>query len=184
MKIIARLKQIYDNSIKIYLKKKFKCHNDMCIPKIKKIVVSLSTKSVIDSSISIDDLYNDLYLITGQKPLITKAKKSISAFKLRKGILLGVKTTLRKIIMYEFLDRLINIALPRVRDFRGINLYSFDKNGNISIGIREHVVFPEINYNKINQCKGLGITIITSAKTNIEARILLESFNMPFNSKE
>ena len=181
---ITRLKQLYDANYIAQLKKKLGYENQMCIPKIEKIIISISTKDIILNPKIINTVYEDLYLITGQKPLITKAKCSISGFKLRKGEVLGLKVTLRKIMMYEFLDRLINIALPRIKDFKGININSFDKNGNLSIGIREYMIFPEINYNRVDKIRGLGIVIVTSAKTNIEAKFLLEMFNIPLILKK
>jgi len=178
--IIPRLKKLYGEKIIPEIQKKFKLTNRLAVPKLLKIVLNMSTKDIISNPKIINNIYNDLYLISGQMPIITKSKKSIAAFKLRKGINIGVKVTLRKVIMYEFLDRLINIALPRIRDFKGLNIKNFDKNGNYSFGIKEQIVFPEIDYNNTSKIRGLNITIETSTKINCQARFLLEKFNFPF----
>jgi large subunit ribosomal protein L5 len=162
------------------LKDNFKFKNDMQIPKLKKIVVNVSAKEAVGDSKVIDKVYEELMLITGQKPVVTKAKKSIATFKLREGMKIGCKVTLRKKIMYEFLDRLVNIALPRVRDFRGFNAKQFDGKGNFSLGIEEQIVFPEIDYNKIDKIRGMNVVIVTSTNKNDEAKFLLKTFNMPF----
>mgnify|MGYP001244916745 CR=1 FL=1 len=163
---------------------KLKCENIYQVPKILKITINMGIGEAKDDSKLIDKALEDLSTISGQKAVKTKAKKAISGFKIRSGMPLGVMVTLRNKIMYEFLDRLINIAMPRIRDFRGLNPNSFDGNGNFSLGIKEHIIFPEINYDKIDKVRGLDITICTSAKTNEDALELLKSFNMPFlNSK-
>jgi large subunit ribosomal protein L5 len=161
-------------------KVKFNLQNDLSIPKLLKVVVSISTKDVINDSRAISQISNTLYLITGQLPSIIKAKKSISAFKLREGIDIAAKVTLRKGLMYEFIDRLVNIVLPRIRDFRGLDINKFDGNGNYSFGIREQIIFPEIEYDKVDKIRGLGIVIVTSTKNNVHAKFLLEQFSFPF----
>ena len=162
------------------LKTKFSFKNEMQIPKVKKIVVSISTSDVITDSKVIDIIYNDLYLITGQRPLITKAKKSIAAFKLRKSTAIGVKVSLRRAMMYDFLKRFVNIALPRARDFKGLDKKQFDGRGNYSMGIKEQIIFPEIDYNKVDKIRGLGIVFVTTTKVDVEAKFLLESLGLPF----
>ncbi len=152
------------------------------VPKIEKIVINMGIGEGKEDAKQIDKALEDLSLISGQRAVKTKSKKAISGFKIRAGMPLGTKVTLRNKIMYEFLDRLINIAIPRIRDFRGLNPNSFDGNGNYSFGIKEHVIFPEINFDKIDKVRGLDITICTSAKNNNDAIELLKSFNMPFTS--
>ena len=154
----------------------------MQIPRLDKIVLNMGIGEAKDDSKVIDKAVDDLTLISGQKAVKTKAKKAISGFKIREGMPLGAKVTLRNKMMYEFLDRLINIAIPRIRDFRGLNPNSFDGKGNYSIGIKEHIIFPEINFDKIDKVRGLDITICTTSKNNKEALELLKSFNMPFKS--
>ncbi len=177
---VARLHELYLKSIIDSLLKKFSFKNKMEVPSIKKIVVSIFAKEAVVDSKVLDKIYDDLFVITGQKPLILKAKKSIAAFKLREGMRVGYKVTLRKKMMYEFLDRLVNIALPRSRDFKGFNKSQFDGKGNFSLGVKEQIIFPEIDYNKIDKVRGMGITIVTSTDDNDEAKFLLESFNIPF----
>jgi large subunit ribosomal protein L5 len=178
----ARLKKIYDDSIKD-LMKKFSYKNVMMVPRIEKIVLNMGLGSGTQDKKKIDAAAKEMSLISGQKAVKTKSKKSISNFKLREGMEIGCKVTLRGDRMYEFLDRLINISLPSVKDFRGLKATGFDGRGNFSIGITEHLIFPEIEYDKIEEIKGLNITIVTSAKTDEEARELLTVFNMPFRKK-
>tara|TARA_B100001559_G_C16448788_1_gene598166 strand:- start:564 stop:1115 length:552 start_codon:yes stop_codon:yes gene_type:complete len=181
---MSRLLQEYKNNIKSDLMSKLKLANIHEVPKLNKIVLNMGLGEAKDDSKITDKAIEDLTQITGQKAVKTKAKKAISGFKIRAGMPLGVMVTLRNKIMYEFLDRLINIAIPRIRDFRGLNPNSFDGNGNYSIGIKEHIIFPEINFDKIDKVRGLDITICTSAKNNNEAFELLKSFNMPFLDKK
>ena len=180
---MTRLLDLYKNNITSDLKSKLNINNIHEVPKIKKIVLNMGIGEAKDDSKLTDKAVEDLTLISGQKAIKTKAKKAISGFKIRSGMPLGAMVTLRNKIMYEFLDRLINIALPRIRDFRGLNTKSFDGNGNFSIGIKEHIIFPEINFDKIDKVRGLDITICTSAKSNNEALELLKSFNMPFKDE-
>ena len=177
---MSRLLEEYNKSIKLDLKTKLKFENLHEVPKITKIIVNMGVGEGKDDAKLIDKAQEDLSLITGQKAIKTKAKKAISGFKIRAGMPLGVMVTLRNKIMYEFLDRLINIAIPRIRDFRGLNPKSFDGNGNFTMGIKEHVIFPEINFDKIDKVRGLDITICTTAKNDKGALELLKSFNMPF----
>ncbi|MBN1115283.1 MAG: 50S ribosomal protein L5 [Oligoflexia bacterium] len=177
---MARLFERYKKEIVPSLIKEFKYKNIMQVPKLRKIVVNLSTSDALVNPKVLDASQQEIAAITGQRPVITKAKKSIASFKLREGQKLGVAVTLRKQKMYEFLDRLMNIALPRVRDFRGLSPKAFDGRGNFTIGLREQIVFPEINYDKIEKVRGLNITIVTSAKTDDESRALLREFGMPF----
>ena len=181
---MSRLLVQYNNQIKQELKSKLGLKNIFEVPKIKKIILNIGVGEGKDDSKFIDKALGDLTLISGQKAVKTISKKAISGFKIRAGMPLGVKVTLRNKIMYEFLDRLVNIAIPRIRDFRGLNLKSFDGNGNFSMGIREHVIFPEINFDKVDKVRGMDITICTSAKNNNEALELLKSFNMPFTDKQ
>ena len=177
---MSRLLEQYNNEIKQDLKSKLGLKNIFEVPKIKKIILNMGIGEGKDDSKLIDKALEDLTLISGQKAVKTKSKKAISGFKIREGMPLGVKVTLRNKIMYEFLDRLINIAIPRIRDFRGLNSKSFDGKGNYTLGIKEQIIFPEINYDKIDKVRGLDITICTSASTNEEAIELLKYFNMPF----
>ena len=162
------------------LKEKFAYKNEMMIPKLQKIVLNMGVGEAVGDSKKIKSAHADLKIIAGQLPLITKAKKSIAGFKVREEMPLGVKVTLRKEKMYEFLDRLITIAMPRIRDFRGISPKSFDGRGNFALGIKEHIVFPEIDFDKVDSIWGLDIIICTSANSDEEARELLREFNMPF----
>ena len=166
------------------LKSKLGLNNIFEVPKINKITLNMGVGEGKDDSKLIDRALEDLTLISGQKAVKTKSKKAISGFKIREGMPLGVKVTLRNKIMYEFLDRLVNIAIPRIRDFRGLNDKSFDGKGNFSMGIKEHVIFPEINFDKVDKIRGMDITICTSAKNNNEAIELLKSFNMPFKGNQ
>ena len=177
---MSRLLEVYNNQIKKDLQSKLGLKNIFEVPKLRKIILNMGVGEGKEDSKLIDKALEDLSLISGQKAVKTNLKKAISGFKIRAGMPLGVKVTLRNKIMYEFLDRLINIAIPRIRDFRGLNMKSFDGNGNFSMGIKEHVIFPEINFDKVDKIRGMDITICTSAKNNNEALELLKSFNMPF----
>ena len=177
---MARLKKYYQTELREELKNKLNLKNVFEVPKIIKIVVNMGVGEAASDSKKIESATTDLTTITGQKPMITKAKKSIAGFKLRKGVSIGCKVTLRKDRMYEFLDRLIYIALPRVRDFKGLSKKSFDNSGNYSIGIKEQIIFPEINYDKIDKVRGMDVSIITSTRNNNHAFELLKGFNLPF----
>ena len=177
---MTRLSEEFKNSIRKKMMEKFDYKNFYSIPKITKIVLNMGIGDAKDDPKLLDKAQEELSLISGQKAVKTKAKKAIAAFKIREGMSLGVSVTLRNKIMYEFLDRLINIAIPRIRDFRGLNSKSFDGNGNYTLGIKEQIIFPEIDYDKIDKVRGLDITICTSASTNEEAIELLKYFNMPF----
>jgi large subunit ribosomal protein L5 len=179
---IPRLKKHYFEKIKPSLTEKFEYKNEMMVPKLSKIVLNMGVGETVGDSKKINSAQNDLMLISGQKPLITKAKKSIAGFKVREDMPLGVKVTLRGGRMFEFLDRLINIAMPRIRDFRGVSPKSFDGRGNYAMGLKEHIVFPEIDFDKAENMWGMDIVICTSAKTNDEAKALLAEFNMPFTN--
>ena len=181
---MSRLLEEYNNQIRQQLKSKLDLKNIFEVPKIKKITLNIGVGEGKDDSKLIDKALDDLTLISGQKAVKTISKKAISGFKITAGMPLGVKVTLRNKIMYEFLDRLVNIAIPRIRDFRGLNMQSFDGNGNFSMGIKEHVIFPEINFDKVDKIRGMDITICTSAKNNNEAIELLKSFNMPFKDNQ
>jgi len=177
---MARLSEEFKKNIKKKMMDTYKYENIYQIPKISKIVLNMGIGEAKEDSKVLDKAQEELTLIAGQKAIKTKAKKAIAAFKIREGMSLGVSVTLRNKIMYEFLDRLINIAIPRIRDFRGLNPKSFDGNGNYTLGIKEQIVFPEINYDKIDKIRGLDITICTTSSTNKEALELLKNFNMPF----
>tara|TARA_E500000178_G_C16912081_1_gene703141 strand:+ start:51 stop:602 length:552 start_codon:yes stop_codon:yes gene_type:complete len=181
---MSRLLEEYNNQIKQDLKSKLGLKNIFEVPKLKKIILNMGVGEAKEDTKLIDKALDDLTLIAGQKAVKTKSKKAISGFKIRAGIPLGAKVTLRNKIMYEFLDRLVNIAIPRIRDFRGLSSKSFDGNGNFSMGIKEHVIFPEINFDKVEKIRGMDITICTSAKNNKEAIELLKSFNMPFKENQ
>ena len=181
---MSRLLEQYNNHIKKDLKSKLGLKNVFEVPKIEKIILNMGIGEGKDDSKLIDKALEDLTLISGQKAVKTKSRKAISGFKIREGMPLGVKVTLRNKIMYEFLDRLVNIAIPRIRDFRGLDTKSFDGKGNFSMGIKEHVIFPEINFDKVDKIMGLDITICTSAKENSQALALLRSFNMPFKDNQ
>ena len=181
---MARLAEEFKKNIKPKLMEKFQYKNIHQIPKITKIVLNMGIGDAKEDSKILDKAQEELTLISGQKAIKTKAKKAISNFKIREGMALGVSVTLRNKIMYEFLDRLINIAIPRIRDFRGLNHKSFDGNGNFTIGIKEQIIFPEINYDKIDKIRGLDITICTSTNNNSEAFELLKNFNMPFPTSD
>lgn len=175
-------KQKYINEIKASLKKELGLDNDMMVPRLEKIVLNCTSSDVIQDSKVLTAVVDELTLISGQKPVVTKAKKSIAGFKLREGMKMGAKVTLRKDRMYEFLDRLVYMALPRVRDFRGLSSKGFDGRGNFSMGIKEQIVFPEINYDKIDKVRGFDITICTTAKDDKSALALFKAFKMPFTS--
>jgi large subunit ribosomal protein L5 len=175
-----RLKTLYNAELRKQLKEKFNYANDMMIPKLEKIVVNIGCGEAVADSKKIKSVVSELAKITGQKPVTTTAKKSIATFKLREGMPIGAKVTLRKDQMYEFLDRLVNIALPRVRDFRGVSAKSFDGRGNYAMGLKEQIVFPEIDYDDVADVRGMDIVICTSADSDDEARELLKGFNMPF----
>jgi large subunit ribosomal protein L5 len=175
-----QLKERYTNEIAPALIKSLNLENVMQVPRIEKVVVNIGVGEALDNAKALDAAVADLTLITGQKPVVNKARKSIAAFKLREGRAIGVKVTLRGERMWSFLDRLMNIALPRVRDFRGISPNSFDGRGNYTLGLREQLVFPEIDYDKIDKLRGMEITIVTSAKTDEEGRQLLSMLGMPF----
>jgi large subunit ribosomal protein L5 len=177
---MSRIKEIYKKEVVPALVKKFGYSNVHMIPKIQKIVVNCVTKDAVSNSKVVDSIVNDLAAITGQKPVIARAKTSIASFKVREGMPLGASVTLRGEKMYEFLDRLISISLPRVRDFRGVSSKGFDGKGNYTLGLKEQIMFPEINYDKIDKIRGLGISIVTSAETNDEGRELLTLIGMPF----
>ena len=177
---MSRLKDFYKSQIKNDLREKFNYKNVMEIPKLEKIVINIGVGEAVANSKALDAAVNDLTAIAGQKPIITRAKKSIANFKIRENMPIGCKVTLRGEKMYEFLDKLINIAIPRVRDFRGVRATSFDGRGNYSLGINEQLIFPEIDYDKIDQVRGMDIIMVTSAKTDEEARELLRAFGMPF----
>jgi large subunit ribosomal protein L5 len=178
----VRLQEKYNNEISKSLKTKFNYKNDFEIPKLEKIVINMGVGEAVKDSKIIDTAVNELSMISGQKPVITRSKKANASFKLREGMPIGVKVTLRKNKMYEFVDRFINIALPRVRDFRGINPKSFDGNGNYALGLKEQFVFPEIEFDNVDSARGMDIIFVTTAKTDDEARELLNGFDFPFNS--
>lgn len=177
-----RLKAVYQDKIRAALKEEFGYTNEMQVPKLDKIVVNMGIGEAVADSKKVKAAIADLAAITGQKPAETKARKSIAGFKLREGMVIGAKVTLRKHRMYEFLDRLITIALPRVKDFRGLNGNSFDGRGNYAMGLKEHIVFPEINYDQIDQMWGMDIVVCTTAKSDKEAKALLKHFQFPFIS--
>ena len=179
---MSRLKELYDSKLKTELKKNLNCKNLFEVPRLKKIVLNMGVGETVTDSKKINAALDDLMMIAGQKPAITKAKQSIATFKLRKGMNIGCKVTLRKERMYEFLDRLITIALPRVRDFKGLSKKSFDGKGNYSLGLKEQIIFPEINYDKIDKVRGLDVSIVTSSKKDSDALELLRGFNFPFNN--
>lgn len=177
---MSRYKDLYKNEIVDAMTKKFSYKNVMEVPKLDKIVVNIGVGEAKENAKVLDSAVSDLEKITGQKAIITKAKKSIANFKLREGMAIGCKVTLRGDKMYDFADRLINLALPRVRDFRGINPNSFDGRGNYALGVKEQLIFPEIDYDKIDKVRGMDIVFVTTAKTDEEARELLTLFGMPF----
>lgn len=177
---MARLKDYYKKEITPALQKKFGYKNIMETPRLEKVVINVGVGEAINNPKAIDSAVDDVMTITGQKPVVTRAKKSIAGFKLRAGMPIGVKVTLRGDRMYEFVDRLLNVALPRVRDFSGVSSKSFDGRGNYTLGIKEQLIFPEINYDKIDKIRGMDIVFVTTARTDEEAKELLKGFGMPF----
>ena len=178
-----RLKAQYRDVIAGKLNEKFAYKNRMMTPKLEKVVINMGVGDAVNDRKAVDAAFEDLMQIAGQRPVVTRAKKSIANFKLREGMAVGVKVTLRKDRMFEFLDRLITIALPRVRDFRGLSPKSFDGRGNYAMGLKEHIVFPEIDYDKVDKIRGMDIIVCTSAKTDDEARELLAELNFPFRNR-
>ncbi len=176
----ARLKQRYQKEVGPGIAKEFGIKNPMAIPRLQKIVINMGMGEAIANAKILDTAADELKSITGQKPVITKAKKSIASFKLRQGMPIGVMVTLRGDRMYEFMDRLVSVALPRVRDFRGVSPKAFDGRGNYTIGVREQLIFPEIDFNKVDRTRGLNVSIVTTARTDEEGRALLKEFGMPF----
>ena len=177
---IPRLRQQYDKSIRPQLTEKFGYSNPMQVPALTKVVINMGVGEAVNDRKKVELAANDLALIAGQKPVVTHSRKAIATYKLREGQAIGCKVTLRKVKMYEFIDRLVNIALPRVRDFRGLNPKSFDGRGNYSLGLKEHIVFPEIDYEKSGETWGMDITVCTTAPDDEQARALLTAFNFPF----
>ncbi|MFQ5901767.1 MAG: 50S ribosomal protein L5 [Thermodesulfobacteriota bacterium] len=177
---MARLQETYKKEVIQTLMKEFKYKSVMEVPKLEKIVVNMGLGEAVQNIKIIDSACNDLTVISGQKPVVTKARKSVASFKLRKGMPIGCMVTIRGLRMYEFLDRLVNISLPRVRDFRGISPNSFDGRGNFTLGIKEQIIFPEIDYDKIEKIMGMNIVVVTTAKTDAEGRLLLKLMGMPF----
>lgn len=177
---MARLYEQYKNEIAPKLMEKFQYKNIMQVPRIERVVINIGVGEAIQNPKSLDGAVNDLTLIAGQKPVVTKAQKSIAGFKVREGMAIGCKVTLRGERMYNFLDKLINLALPRVRDFRGVSPQAFDGRGNYSLGIKEQTIFPEIEYDKIDKIRGMGVVVVTTAETDEEARELLRHMGMPF----
>jgi large subunit ribosomal protein L5 len=175
-----RLKTHYREKVRGAMQKQFGYKNAMMTPRIEKVVINMGVGDAVNDRKAVDQAAAELAKIAGQKPIVTKAKKSIASFKLRDGMAVGCKVTLRKDRMYEFLDRLVTVALPRVRDFRGLSPKSFDGRGNYALGLKEHIVFPEINYDQVEKVRGMDIIVCTSAKTDDEARALLAEFNFPF----
>ena len=176
----TRLEEVYDRNVRPALMKEFGYANKLAVPRIDKIVVNMGVGEGVQDAKKVDAAAADLATITGQKAIITRAKKSIATYNLRENIPIGAKVTLRRARMYEFLDRLINIALPRVRDFRGVSSKSFDGRGNYALGLKEQLVFPEINYDNVDAVRGMDIVICTTARTDAEAKALLRAFDMPF----
>ncbi|HLH94810.1 MAG TPA: 50S ribosomal protein L5 [Xanthobacteraceae bacterium] len=178
--VTPRLKTYYEEVVRPKLTKEFGYKNPMEVPVLQKIVINMGIGEGVNDRKKVEQAATDLGMISGQKAVVTKARKSIATFKVRDGQPIGCKVTLRKARMYEFMDRLINIGLPRVRDFRGLNPKSFDGGGNYTLGIKEHIIFPEIDYDKVSDVWGMDITVCTTAKTDAEARALLTAFNFPF----
>jgi large subunit ribosomal protein L5 len=179
---MARLQEHYRDVVRVELQKRFDYRNPMQIPKLDKVVLNMGVGEATQDSKKLQAAMAELALISGQKPAVCRARKSVANFKLREGMAIGCKVTLRKRRMYEFVDRLINIALPRVRDFRGVPAKSFDGRGNFAMGLKEQIIFPEINYDNVDEMRGLDVVICTTAQTDDEARALLEQFRMPFAS--
>ena len=178
---MVRLEKFYNETVRATMMKKFSYKNPLSVPRLEKIVMNMCIKEATQDTKKLDSAFNDMKNISGQRPAYTFAKTSISNFKLREGQKIGCMVTLRKKIMYEFLDRFINIALPRVRDFRGLSPKSFDGKGNFSIGLKEQITFPEINFDKVDTVRGMDITFVTTAGTDEEGKELLKQFNMPIN---
>src|SRR5712671_1158768 len=178
----ARLHEHYEATVRPALMQEFGYQNPMQVPRLEKIVVNMGVGEAVQDAKKIDAAVGDLTAITGQHPIVIRAKQSIATYKLRKNMPIGIKVTLRSQRMYEFLDRLISIALPRVRDFRGVSPRSFDGRGNYALGLKEQLVFPEIDYDKVDQVRGMDVVIVTTAKTDAEAKALLKAFDMPFTS--
>lgn len=179
---VPRLKTLYDDTIKSEMKSEFSYKNEMEVPRLEKIVVNMGVGEAVNDRKKLQNAMEELALITGQRPVATKARKSVASFKIRDGMSIGCKVTLRRERMWDFLDRLITIALPRVRDFRGVKATSFDGQGNYAMGLREQIVFPEIEYDKVDDTRGMDIVICTTAASNEEAKALLTKFNMPFQN--
>ena len=179
---MARLKDFYSQDVAPAMMKKFGYKNVMEIPKVEKVVINMGVSDAVGNPKAMDAAVADLTQISGQKPIVTKAKKSISAFKVREGMSIGTKVTLRGERMYHFLDKLLNVALPRVRDFRGISPKAFDGRGNYTLGVKEQLIFPEMEYDKIDKIRGMDITVVTTARTDEEARELLKLMGMPFSA--
>lgn len=179
---MARLKEVYRKDIVPALMEKFQYTSVMQVPRLEKIVVNMGVGEAKDNPKVLEGAVNDLTVITGQKPVITKAKKAIAGFKIREGMSIGTKVTLRGERMYEFLDRLLNVALPRVRDFRGVSPKAFDGRGNYTLGLKEQLIFPEIDYDKVDKVRGMDVVFVTTANTDEEAREMLRAFGMPFRS--
>ncbi len=179
---MARFKEHYETVVKPKLKEQFGYKNDMSVPRIEKIVINMGVGEAVADSKKLQAAMQDLTKISGQKPVSTKAKKSIATFKLREGMAIGCKVTLRRERMYEFLDRLVTVALPRSRDFRGLSPKAFDGRGNFAMGVKEQIIFPEIDYDQVDEVRGLDIVICTTAASNEEAKALLENFDMPFRT--
>ena len=177
---MTRLKEKFDKEITPALMSKFNYKSVMEVPKLEKIVINMGVGDAVQNAKALDNAVEELSLITGQKPVVTKAKKSIAGFRLREGMPIGAKVTLRGARMYEFFDKLVSVSLPRVRDFRGISKKAFDGRGNYTLGIKEQLIFPEIDYDKVSKVRGMDIVIVTTAKTDEEARELLTGFGMPF----
>lgn len=184
--MVPRLKNYYKENVVPFLKEKYQYKNIMEVPKLHKIVINIGLGKMSDAGKDykiIEDAVNELSLITGQKPVITKAKRSIAGFKLREGSAIGCMVTLRGAVMYEFLERLVNVALPRVRDFRGTSVKAFDGRGNYTLGLKEQIIFPEIDYSKVDKTRGMNISIVTTSKTDNEAKDLLMQMGMPISSR-
>jgi len=179
---MARLKQLYQEKVIPQMIKRFNYANVMEVPRIEKIIINMGLGEAIQNPKIIESAQSELAAITGQKPVVTKSRKAIANFKLRKGMAIGCKVTLRRERMYEFLDRLVNLALPRIRDFKGVSAKAFDGRGNYALGLREQIIFPEIDYDKIDKIKGMNVVIATTARTDEEAKALLEFMGMPFGT--
>ena len=180
---MARLQEHYETTVRPAMLEEFKYSSTMQVPKLEKIVINMGVGEASQDKKLINGALEDLANITGQKPIVTKAKKSIATYKLRDGMVVGCKVTLRRTRMYEFLDRLVNIALPRIRDFRGLNGKSFDGHGNYAMGVKEQIIFPEVDYDKVDRVRGMDIIICTTAQSDDEARSLLRGFDMPFKGE-